>query len=110
MDKLNTHSVFQPHGVLGLPSKRVAITAALFIAVIALGLVSASTMEGYAIEQPTEDLSQAVFTTTRELPPEWQWQPKGVEYEHMYGGSASRPKLDWIRNGEASFQRGATRR
>ncbi len=35
-----------------------------------------------------------------ELPPEWRWQPQGVEYEHMYRHQTS-PRLDWIRQGSS---------
>jgi hypothetical protein len=33
---------------------------------------------------------------TRELPPEWRWAPKSVDYEHMYRQKTS-PRYDWIR-------------
>ena len=32
----------------------------------------------------------------RELPPEWQWQPRGVDVEHMYRNPKPQ-RLDWIR-------------
>jgi len=34
----------------------------------------------------------------RELPREWRWERKPVEYEHMYRKQES-PRLDWIRDG-----------
>ncbi len=33
-----------------------------------------------------------------ELPREWRWEPKTVEYEHMFRQQAA-PRIDWIRNG-----------
>jgi len=35
---------------------------------------------------------------THELPREWRWERKPVEYEHMYRKQES-PRLDWIRDG-----------
>ena len=35
---------------------------------------------------------------THELPREWRWERKPVEYEHMYRKHES-PRLDWIRDG-----------
>jgi len=34
----------------------------------------------------------------KELPPEWQWEQPGVEYEHMYMSGRKHSKgLGWIR-------------
>ena len=65
---------------------------------------------GYAIVASTVDAVRAgisdanaiaepvVEYPARELPAEWRWEPKGVEFEHMYRQKAS-PRIDWIRQG-----------
>ncbi len=67
---------------------------------------------GLAIAMSTLDLGRAALaeeTATaaplaafpdRELPPEWRWERKPVEFDHMYRQVAP-PRLDWIRNGGA---------
>ena len=62
----------------------------------------------FAIVQSTVDIVRAALPSVtavaatpmefpaRELPREWQWKPKGVEFEHMYRQHAT-PRLDWIR-------------
>ena len=41
---------------------------------------------------------QIVSYPPRELPREWRWEPKAVEFEHMYRQQAA-PRIDWIRGG-----------
>jgi hypothetical protein len=66
-------------GILGF-----AIATTLF------DVVQTAVAERTAAAEPVADFP------VRELPPEWRWQPKGVEYEHMYRDKTS-PRLDWIR-------------
>jgi hypothetical protein len=66
-------------GVLGF-----AIAATFF------DVVQTAVAERAAMIEPVAEFP------VRELPAEWRWQPKGVEYEHMYRDKTS-PRLDWIR-------------
>jgi len=83
--------------------RRAVLAAA--IAIIVGGL-------GFAIAVSTIDVARAWYATAtvprepvashpvHELPREWQWSPKSVEYEHMYYRKGS-PGLDWIREGRS---------
>ncbi len=83
---------------------RRAVLAAV-VAIIVGGL-------GFLIVVSAIDVARAWYasaTVTREpvasqpvheLPREWQWSPKSVEYEHMYYRKGS-PRLDWIREGRS---------
>ncbi len=64
----------------------------LAIAVSTVDVVRAAIVEEAATVEPV------VEYPARELPREWQWQPKGLEYEHMYMQRKS-PRSDWIRKG-----------
>jgi hypothetical protein len=67
---------------------------------------------GVPIAVSTIDVARAWYATATvtgkpvashpiyELPREWQWSPKSVEYEHMYYRKGS-PRLDWIREGRS---------
>ena len=67
---------------------------------------------GFLIAESTIDVARAWYATAtvtgeavasqpvHELPREWQWSPKSVEYEHMYYRKGS-PRLDWIREGRS---------
>lgn len=66
-------------GILGF-----AIATTLF------DVARSAVVERTAIVEPVVDFP------VRELPPEWRWQPRGVDYEHMYRIKTS-PRLDWIR-------------
>jgi hypothetical protein len=48
------------------------------------------------VAEQAATLEPVVNHPAPELPPEWRWQPKGVEYEHMYRKKTS-PRFDWIR-------------
>jgi hypothetical protein len=69
----------------------------------ALGFaIVASTVDvvGAALAEKTATAVSLVEFPARELPPEWRWEPKGVEVEHMYRQHAP-ARLDWIREGGA---------
>jgi hypothetical protein len=67
---------------------------------------------GFLIAVSTIDVARAWYATAtvtgkpvasqpvHELPREWQWSPKSVEYKHMYYRKGS-PRLDWIREGRS---------
>jgi hypothetical protein len=73
-----------------------------------LGLVIGAL--GVAIVATTADVVRAALANetaasdavaaypVRELPREWRWERKAVEFDHMYRQKQS-PRVDWIREG-----------
>lgn len=79
--------------------KRRLRTTGVFVVIIGVALLATSALGGYPQFLPEEPPAEPDRFTQRELPPEWQWSPKGVEYEHMYmERSGGRGQLDWIRD------------
>ena len=79
------------------------LSALLGMTIGALGFaIVASTVDVVraALAEETPTIGPLVEFPARELPPEWQWKPKGVEVEHMYRQHAPE-RLDWIRKGGA---------
>ncbi len=70
------------------------IIGALGFAIVAstIDVVRAASLERSAAAE------SVVSYPPRELPREWRWEPKTVEYEHMFRQQAA-PRIDWIRNG-----------
>ena len=60
------------------------------IVMSAFDVVRSAQADQTATVEPAADL------LAPDLPREWRWQPKGVEFEHMYRHKTS-PRLDWIR-------------
>jgi hypothetical protein len=75
------------------------IAASLGVLVGGLGVAVAS-LAFDAVQSAFTNVSEPVVSPSplpaRELPAEWRWQPRGVEYEHMYRAERTK-RPDWIR-------------
>ena len=79
------------------------LSALLGMIVGAIGFAMAASIVDVAratLAEKTPTAVSVVEFPVRELPPEWQWKPEGVPFEHMYRQHAP-ARLDWIRRGGA---------
>ncbi len=79
--------------------RTLAFGAFLGFLIAALGLaIAVSTVDlvRAAIVEHAATFTPVVEYPAHELPREWQWKPKPVEYQHMYMQRPS-PRVDWNR-------------
>ncbi len=82
-------------------TRRLFLSALLGMIIVGLGFtITVSSMD--AVHASLDVLSQEVVPDVsyprKELPREWQWNPKPVKYEFMYRGGVKPDRIDWIRN------------
>ena len=81
------------------PAERPFRSAFLILIAVALGFaVVAGTVVRAAISAESTITEPLPEYPARELAPEWRWERKPVEFEHMYRQKAS-TRVDWIRQG-----------
>jgi hypothetical protein len=86
-----THSAGR-HALLAAVMVLIVGGLGLAIAVSTIDVVRAS----YASLTAPAPAEPIAAYPVHELPPEWQWSPPSVEYEHMYARKGS-VRQDWIR-------------
>lgn len=98
-----SHSIAIPHhrhdGQRLARARYLLLSAFLGLVIGALGFaVVASTVDAVraALLERSAAAERVVSYPPRELPREWRWAPKAVEFEHMYRQQAA-PRIDWIR-------------
>ena len=77
----------------------------LIIGVLAFAIVeSTAGIVGAALSDRTATSEPAVAYPARELEPEWRWERKALDFDHMYRQKQA-PQLDWIREGASTSRR-----
>ena len=106
-----SHSIAIPHYTRPAAHKRARdprhtrhwfLSALLGVIIVALGItITVSSMDAVraSLAVQSYEVVPAVSYPRRELPPEWQWNPKPGNYDSMYRG-VKPDRIDWIRNSE----------
>lgn len=90
-----SHSIPQVSIPFYVPRSRgvLALAAAAALALGALLLLAESPSAAEASVRELPAFPEA------ELPPEWRWERKAVDFDHMYRPPGGPERMDWIRTG-----------